>query len=168
MSILYGAQLWQENKNESDIRYDTIGTNSEAITAGDILTITSGQIVVAGASTGCIGVAVKTATMTSTNATVAKVYPGYIPAEGSIFLMGTNSDLTGNATNDATYYEITGTTGVQQVDVTTGSQTSGTTRIVEIVKVDPRGIGSSGSGSGLREVLVRFVKTPAQNVSITA
>ncbi len=169
MATLYGAQLWQENKNESDIRYDVIGANSLAITANDILTISSGQLGTAGSSTTVIGVAVKTQTLTSTNATTAKVHPGYIPADGSIFLMGTNAALTDDATNGGTYYMLTtATTAVQQVDVTSGSQTSGTSRIVEIVKVDPRGIGGSAAGSGLYECLVRFVKTPYTNVGITA
>jgi hypothetical protein len=32
---------------------------------------------------------------------------------------------------------------------------------VMVLKVDPRGIGGSGANSGLREVLVKFVRTPS-------
>ena len=101
--------------------------------------------------------------MASDNETVAKVTPGYIPAEGTVFLMGSNGDFTGNATDAGAYYKLAGATGAVQVDQSSGVQTT-TSRIVEIVKVDPRGIGGTGAGSGLREVLVRFVKTPVLNV----
>ena len=160
MAVLYGAQVYQENKNESDIRYDILGLGSEVFHAGDIVTIESGTMEVVDATTELIvGVVVKSQTMPSTNNTV---YPGYIPAEGTVFLMGTNSDLTDNETNFGQIYGITGATGAQQVNVS-GSVTSTTSRQVVIVKVDPRGIGGSGAGSGLREVLVKFFQTPFQN-----
>ena len=169
MSVtIYGATVAQENRNESDLRYDTIGKNSEVIAAGDPLTIASGVIKVAGTTDSITGVAVGAATMTSNNATVAKVTPAYVPADQTIFLMGTNSDLTGNGTDGATYYKLTAaTTGTVQVDVTSGVQTT-TSRVVEIVKVDPFNLGGTGAGSGLRTCLVRFVKTPYTNVTITA
>lgn len=170
MSVtIYGAQLWQEGRNESDLRYDTIGKNSEVIAANDPLTITSGVLLVAGTTDSVTGVAAGAATMTSNNATVAKVTPAYLPiADATIFLMGTNADLTGNATNGGTYYKLTAaTTGTVQVDVTSGVQTT-TARVVEIVKVDPMNLGGTGAGSGLRTCLVRFVKTPYTNVTITA
>ena len=161
---LFGASVFQENRNESDIQYDAIGKNSEVITRGDPLTISSGLLAVASATSVIVGVAVKTATMASDNQTVAKVTPGYVPANlDTTFLMGTNADLTGNATDGGTYYKLTGTTGAVLVDVTSGVQTT-TSRIVEIVQVDPRGLGGSGAGSGLRECLVKFVKTPTLNV----
>jgi len=164
MAILYGAQVWQEKSNASNARYDVVGKNSEVFTSNDIVTIdgTNG-LKVAGATDVVNGVVLKTATMASDNQTVAKVTPAYVPAEDTVFLMGTNSDLTGNVSDPGDYYKLTGTTGAQQVDVTSGVQTT-TSRIVEIVKVDPRNIGGTGSGSGLRECLVRFVKTPVLNV----
>lgn len=164
-SIVYGATVDQENRNESDLRYDFIGKNSEVFSSNDIVGAESGVLRVVPATAvnttlAVVGTVVKTVTMASTNQTVAKVTPGYVPvADGTIFLMGTNSDLTGNATNGGTYYGITGTTGVQQIDVTTGVTTA-SSRVVEVVKVDPFNEGGSGAGSGLRKALVRFVKTP--------
>jgi hypothetical protein len=174
MSILYGASLYQENHNETDLRYDMLGKNSEIFASGDIVTLISGQL--AGALQGVGGVGVtsvtgvvaKTQTMSSTNTTVAKVYPGYIPvSDSTLFVMGTNADLTGNSTNGGTYYGLTGTTGTAQIDVTSGTQT-GASRVVEIVKVDPFNLGGTGSGSGIRQAVVRFVKTPYTNVQITS
>lgn len=170
MSItIYGASVAQENRNESDLRYDTFGKNSEVITVGDPLTIASGQLAVAGTTNTIIGVAAKTDTMTSSNVTVAKVTPPYVPAfTQTLFLMGTNADLTGNGTDGGTYYKLTAaTTATVQVDVTSGVQT-GANRVVEIVKVDPFNLGGTGAGSGLRTCYVRFVKTPYENVTITA
>lgn len=165
MATLYGAKVYQENRSESDVRYDVIGNNSEEFTAGDPVTVSSGDLVVAGTTDVIYGIAIKSQTLDADNETVAKVCPGYIPADlSTTFLMGTNSDLTGNATDGGTYYKLTtATTGTVQVDVTSGVQTT-TSRVVEIVKVDPRNIGGTGAGSGLRECLVRFVKTPVINV----
>ncbi len=166
--IIYGATVDQEGRNESDFRYDVIGNNSEVFTSGDPVTISSGDLQVAGATDPITGVVVKTQTMTSDNETVAKVKPAYIPvSDSTIFLMGTNADLTGNNTDGGTYYKLVGTTGIVQVDVSAATAT-GSARVVEIVKVDPFNEGGTGSGSGLRKCLVRFVKTPYTNVAITA
>src|SRR5258706_14151538 len=159
MAVLYGAQVFEELGNVSNARYDIIGNNSEVFTLNDIVSTSGGDLIVAGATDVIFGVTLKTQTMTSTNETVAKVYPPVVPAENTVFLMGSNGDFAGNDTDVGTYYKLTGTTGIQQVDQASGVTTT-TSRIVEIVKVDPRGIGGTGSGSGLREVLVRFVKTP--------
>lgn len=167
MSILYGAQVLSESRDESDIRYDAIGKNSEVIALNDPLTISSGILSVAGTTNTVVGIAAKTQTMSSTNQTVAKVVPGYVPADGTLFLMGSNGDFTGNATDGGTYYKLAGTTGIVQVDQASGVQT-GANRVVEIIEVDPFNVGGTGSGSGLRQVSVRFVKTPYTNVSITA
>jgi hypothetical protein len=114
-----------------------------------------------------VGVVVKTQTMTSTNTTVAKVYPSFIPIyDDQLWLMGTDSDLTGDSTNGGTYYGLTGATGAQQVYVSNGVSTT-TLRAVEIVKVDPFNKGGSGAGSGLRECLVRILKTPYTNITTT-
>lgn len=169
MAIIYGASVIKSKKLETDYSYDAIGKNSEVIASGDPLTISSGVLSVAGTTNTVVGIAAKTATMASDNQTVAKVQPAYTPIEESaLYLMGTNSDLTGNATDGGTYYKLTtATSGAVQVDVTSGTQT-GANRVVEIVEVDPFAKGGSGSGSGLREVVVRFVKTPYTNVTITA
>lgn len=166
MAVLSGAVVWSENRNESDLYYDSFGKNSEVFASGDLVQLTSGLLNVG--TVTVVGVAAKTATMTSTNQTVAKVQPAYTPiSDSTLLLMGTNSDLTGNATDPGTYYSVTGATGAQKVDVTKGVTTS-SLRVVEIVQVDPRNIGGTGSGSGLREVLVRIVKTPYTNVQITS
>lgn len=164
-TTLYGFQVAQENKNESDYRYDVIGNNSEAFTQGDPVTIASGDLTVAGTTDSVVGVAAKTQTMASDNETVAKVKPGFVPANfNTIFLAGANADLTGNDTDVGTYYKLTtATTGAVQIDVASGVQTT-TSRVVEIVKVDPFNEGGTGAGSGLRKCLVRFVKAPGMNI----
>ena len=161
---LYGAVVQQTNQNESDYRYDTLGKNSEVFAVGDLLTVTgtAGVLKVAGATDVIVGISAKAQTMSSTNQTVAKVYPAYIPiSTDTIFLMGCNTALTGNATDGGTYYKITGTTGVQQVDTTSGVQTT-TSRVVEIVKVDPNQAGD------LTQAAVRIIKTPYTNVAATS
>ena len=165
---IYGASVYQEKGNPSNYRYDVLGDNSEVFTSGDVVTLeAAGTMAVGGAATTVLGVVPKTQTMASDNETVAKVHPAYTPADDTIFLMGTNSDLSAAPGSEGLYYGLTGTTGIQQVDVTSGV-TSGASRIVEIVKVDPLNLGGTGAGSGLRTCLVRFVKTPYTNVTITA
>lgn len=166
MAALNGARVWNENRAGSDIRYDAFGKNSEAFTIGDPVSILSGLVQLYSGTSAIAGVAVKTQTMASTNQTVAKVVPGYTPAgTDTLFLMGTNSDLTDNATDGGKFYKLTGATGAVKVDVASGVVT-GNSRQVQIVEVDPRGIGGSGAGSGLREVVVRFFKTPVLNTNI--
>lgn len=161
---LYGFQVFRAPNKETDVLYDAIGKNSEVITLGDPLTISSGIVSVAGTTDVIYGVADKTVTMSGTNQTVAKVVPPVIPPDDYQFLCGTNSDLTGNATDCGTYYKlISAATGVMQVDVTSGVQTT-TSRVVEIVQVDPFNLGGTGAGSGLRQAVIRFVKTPNTGV----
>lgn len=169
MAITYGATLLKSKKLETDYQFDAIGKNSEVIAVNDPLTIASGVLKVAGTTDTIVGFAAKTQTMASNNQTVALVQPGYTPVEESaLYFMGTNADLTGNATDGGTYYKLTtATSGAVQVDVTSGVVT-GANRVVEIVEVDPLAHGGTGSGSGLREVTVRIVKTPYSNVTITA
>lgn len=157
--IIYGAQPWNPNDEEMDINYDVIGQNSQAFTLYDPVTYASGVLDVAGTTNAVVGVAMKTDTMSSDNQTVAKVTPGYVPvSEDIVFFMGTNADLTGNATDPGTYYKLTtGTSGAVQVDVASGVQTT-SSRVVMIKQVDPQGLGGTGSGSGLRQCLVIFVK----------
>jgi hypothetical protein len=165
MATLYGARLWQSDGGEPELRYDALGKTSEVFTAGDIVGLTSGELLVK--TTTMVGVVVKTETMSATNTTVAKVYPAFIPIyDDQLWLMGTNSDLTDNHTDAGTYYLINGTTGAQQVGVSAGVQTT-TARGVEIVKVDPYNEGGSGAGSGLRKCLVRILKTPYTNITAT-
>ena len=166
-SVLYGASLWQNRQKESNIRYDIIGTNSTAFTIGDPVTVSSGKLAVAGTTNTVVGIATKTVTMASNNETVAKVTPGYLPVyQDEVYLMGTTADMTA-LTAPGTYYCLTAaTTATVQVD-NAGANT-GASRVVEIVKVDPQNIGGTGASSGLRQVLVRVIKTPYSNVTITA
>lgn len=161
MGVLYGAQPYNPNDEELDLNYDAVGKNSEAFTTFDPVYYIAGQLAVAGTTQAIAGVVAQTVTVTSGNAAVAGtgVAPAYYPvSEDTYFLMGTNADLTGNATDVGTYYKLTAnTTGTVQVDVANGVQTT-TSRVVMIKKVDPNGIGGTGAGSGLRQVVVVFVK----------
>jgi len=160
-ATLYGVRKWRTPTDEENYNYDSVGKNSEAYTLGDPLTLSSGQLIVAGTTNSIVGVAVKTQTMASTNVGGANVRPGYIPVdEQTQFLMGTNADLTGDATDIGTYYKLTAnTTNTVQVDVTNGVQTT-TSRVVMIKKVDPYSEGGTGAGSGLRKCIVVFVRKP--------
>jgi hypothetical protein len=168
-----GASLYQTLGNASNIRYDIIGKTSEVIAAGDPLTIASGVIKVVSATTDSIvGIAAGASTAAQNDATR---YVAYIPVDDTeVFLMGCVADLTDNKTNAGTYYglcsastgSLSAATGAVQVDVTAGVTTT-TSRQVEIIKVDPRGIGGSGANSGLREVLVKFVRTPSVGGIVT-
>jgi len=167
--LVYGLSLASSPTNEDNIEYDVIGTNSAAFTVGDPITIASNLALVAGNSDSIIGFAVKTQTMTSTNNGTANVAPGYHPIQtNDLYLMGSNTDLTSTAANFGAYCALTAnTTGTVQVNSANLAQT-GANRVVTIVAVDPFNEGGTGSGSGLRTLLVRVVKTPYSNVSITS
>lgn len=180
MSTIYGAIPWEMVGNPQNLNYDSIGKNSEAFTVYDPVYTISGQLAVAGTTTSVTGVylgtsnpsstitktvtnGLTTLTLPSTNAgsTGLRAQPGYIPVdETTQFLMGTNGDMTGNATDPGTYYKLTAnTTGTIQVDQANGVQTT-TSRNVMIKKVDPFNEGGTGAGSGLRKVIVVFVRRP--------
>lgn len=166
MAAITGAKLWQSGGNGVNTRYDTIGKNSEVFAAGDIVGLSSGDLLVN--TTAIVGVAMKTVTMASDNVTVAKVKPGFIAVnDETIWLMGTNSDLTSNAVDGGTYYPVTGGTGAQVLNVAGGVATAHR-RTVMVLKVDPYEEGGTGAGSGLRKCLVRILSTPYTNVTITA
>jgi hypothetical protein len=166
---LKGAQLWQTQGNASNLRYDILGKDSEVVAVGDPLTISSGVLKVVSAATDpIVGVAAKAITAAQMGADNDTVYVPYIPVDDTtVWLMGTIADCTDNETNGGVYYKLctsatatyTAPTGALVVDITAGAQT--TTGIqVMVLKVDPRGIGGSGANSGLREVLVKFMRTP--------
>jgi hypothetical protein len=158
---IYGAELIKSPTNATNNLYPVQGKNSEAFTAGDICALdgTNGVIVLT-ATLSVVGIADKTVTMSSSNQTVAKVIPPLTAVTPDMeFLMGTNSDLT-VLTSPGVYYGLTGTTGAQQVDVSSGAVT-GNNRMVVCVKVDPFGEGGSGAGSGLRQGIFKFVKVTA-------
>ncbi len=148
MAVIYGASVAQSAQNPVNVLYDIIGKNSAAFTVGDPITQTMA---------------------TNNLAAGTNVAPGYIPVDNdTLFLMGVNTDLTNTATNFGNYCALTAnTTGTVQVDGSNVAQTT-SNRVVAIQVVDPFNEGGTGSGSGLRTVLVRFVKTPYTNVTITA
>ena len=157
---IYGAQLFKSPGNPTNTDGGRIaGKNSEAFTANDVVTTNSRQtgLKVAGATAPIYGVVLKTVTMASNNLSLAApVAPSCFIAETNTeWLMGTNADL-GTLTSLGQYYKLTGTTGVQQVDVASGT-TATTSRIVLCTEVDPNQLGGSGAGSGLRQGLFKFV-----------
>jgi hypothetical protein len=159
-----GFQVWGEQGNASNERYDTYCATTTTFSVGDTLGISSGKLVLGVASSGVlVGVCAKAQASTSTATTVLP----YIPiTDTTIFFATTNLDLTGDGTDGGTYYAVSGTTGAQVVDVSSNTTTT-TARQIEIVKVDPNGKGGSGSGSGLRECLVRIIKTSYSNITAT-
>lgn len=159
MATLYGAQLYRSNKNETDINYDVLGETSSVVAVGDILTATDSNVVnvISAATEYVLGVAAGAVTAAKNDGTK---YVPYIPADlDTVWLMGCNAALTDNATNYGTFYGITGATGVQQVNVSSGV-TSTTSRQVMIVKVDPNGVGGT---DGPKQALVKFVRIPQFN-----
>lgn len=157
---IYGATVTTTPDGKGAVNFDggkVIGKNSEVFAAGDPVKIASGVLAVAGTTDTVYGVVQKTQTMASNNESVGLVKPVVlVPDMGYQFLMGTNADLA--ATNVGTYYKLTtATSGAVQVDVSGGAMT-GTARVVECTAVDPFQEGGSGSGSGLRQGLFRFVK----------
>jgi len=154
---LYGASVVKSPNNPQNFANNVIGKNSEAFTIGDIVTIGTDGMYVNTGTDSVIGVVTETATMTSTNETVKKYCPQYVPIDQDMeFLMGTNYDMSA-LTSVGAYYKLTGGTGAQQVDVSSGAQTT-TSRIVMCTKVDPFGLGGTGSGSGVRQGFFKIVK----------
>ncbi len=170
---IYGATQLETEGNPSNLNYDVVGKNSEIFFANEIVTLAAGLVTLATGTATVLGVLAGAATMASDNQTVAKVKPGYVPADEGLFLMGADADLTVGA-SEGLYFSITGSTATQQISVATPGGTTGVTassatgRVLEIVEVDPFNDGGTGSGSGLRIAKVRFVKTPYTNVAITA
>ena len=163
-STIFGATLWTSPVNGPNYRHSAPGKNSEVFAIGDPVTETgaAGLKVVSAATDLIIGVATKVATMGASNVTVttSTVYPEYIPAdEGYTFLMGCNSALTDTKTDSGKYFGLTGATGAVQVNVS-GSVTTTTSRQVEIVRVDPQGLGTS---EGVLEVEVKFFNAPSRD-----
>jgi len=148
----YGATVFKTPNNPINYTSDfAIGTNSEVFTSGEPVTVSSGLLTIAGATSAIAGVVVKTATMTVDNQTVAFVKPLLIPVDQDYeFLMGCNSNLS-ETTSIGVFYKLTGTTAAIQVDVGSGAQTT-TNRVVVCTKVDPNGT------SDLTQGLFKFVK----------
>lgn len=154
--IIYGATLITSPTHEENFASRAIGKNSEAFTIGDTVGFSAADGLQVDL-TKVIGIAQKTVTMASDNETVAKVTPSYVPIDQDYeFLMGTNADLS-PLTSVGAYYGLTGTTGIIQVDVSSGVQTGGD-RVVLCTGVDPNGVGGTGAGSGLRQGIFKFVE----------
>lgn len=160
---IYGARLWNvDSEGVANTAAYFIGSNSCTYTKGDVVAHQGGQLVVKGAtsSPAIVGVVLKTATMASTNQTVAKVYPKYydLSQKDTVWLMGTNSDLTATA-SVGVFMNINsdGTTAVQQVDASSAVLVAGNKELV-CLAVDPQAEGGTGSGSGLRQGLFKFVR----------
>lgn len=103
--------------------YQEIGTNSLAVSNGDMLTLASGFVAKAvAASTQVIGIANGTKTFTSDNQTVAKAKVNYlrvIPRE-TILELETSADVT--QANVGKFYTLT---AAQKVDAATGATVKG-------------------------------------------
>ena len=155
--ILYGANCTTSPNNPINTDGGRVtGQNSAVFTANDLVSVTTTGLEVATPSTDIYGVVLKSQTMGASNQTVNLVKPICFVADQSYeWLMGTNVDLDPLA-SVGQYYKITGTTGIQQVDVSGGAMT-GTARQVVCTAVDPQQLGGSGSGSGLRQGLFKFV-----------
>lgn len=154
---IYGAQQATSPNNPTNTDGGRVlGSNNAVFTANDVVTIdASGTLIVALSTSDIYGVILTTQTMGASNATVTKVKPLVFPVDMSYeWFMGTNSDLS--ATSVGTYYKLTGATSVQQVDVASGAMT-GTARQVICTQFDPYGLGTTGSGSGARQGLFKFV-----------
>lgn len=157
MGVLYGAVEQKSPTKETNYSYGTRGKNSEVFTENDVITAGVNGMFVAGAGDAVLGVIAKTQTMAGSNETVEKVEPAFTPIDQDYeFLMGTNADLDPLADVNA-YFDITGTTGIQQVNVSAGHMLP-PYGIVMCTKVDPNQVGGSGAGSGLRQGLFKFVK----------
>jgi hypothetical protein len=159
-NTIYGARPTKSPNNPTaNYNYGVIGKNSEVFNTYDVVEIdtTNGLKVIASATPSVYGVVLKEQTMASDNQTVAKVKPAVAVVDMDYeYLMGCNSDLS-PITSPGGYFKLTGATGAIQVDVAAG-EVSTTDRVVICTKVDPAEIGGTGSGSGLRQGLFKFVK----------
>lgn len=146
---MYGAQNARTNVDIPS--YDSaspIGKNSEVFNKGDIVTVASGFVKVSGVNDRPYGIIDLTATMSSTNQTVAKQRPPIVPNTSDLtFEMDLNAD--GAEADNGSFFQLTGTTGAMLVDYSSKSATVGP---VVLVKLDPRGEGS------VRRGLFRFAK----------
>lgn len=156
---IYGAQFGTSPTKETNTDGGrVIAKNSTQFTANDIVGIdNTNGLEVATATQSVYGVVLTSQTVGASNQTVQMVKPLVFPVDQDYeWLMGTNSDLNA-VTSVGQYYQIIGTTGIQQVDVSGGAVT-GANRVVICTEVDPAGLGGTGVGSGLRQGLFKFVK----------
>lgn len=145
---MYGLHLRVPSECEN-LRY-TIGTNSATFNVGDPVTLESGLLTVSSAGDRVAGVCNEYKVCASDNATVAKYKVSYIPASPNFLF---EADMSADSTQAACvgfYADLTGTTGVVQIDQSTLSSTVGQFYIHDI---DPRG------ESDLSKVLVSVAES---------
>lgn len=97
-----------------------IGKNSEVFSKGDPVTIDSdGFLIYATAGTKVLGFSLEDVTMTSSNQTVAKYSPQYVPALGvkMIYL----ADQACTQTDLGQYADLVGTTGATLMNLNSGA-----------------------------------------------
>lgn len=139
LAYLVGAvNVVDVSEGSTNVFQNRIGTNSAQFTMGDILTLTSGFLAVAGANSRPVGISNYSGTMTADNQTVAKFEPAFYPASDNLRF---EMDFSANAAEAdvGSFFQLTGATGAQKVDYATKSATVGP---VVLEKLDPRGEGS--------------------------
>lgn len=142
---MYGAIYKRSRQGLVEPLDHCIGANSEVFAVGDLVCWASGYLEVVDHATSDrpIGICKKAATMTSSNQTVAKATVPYIPlTPDDEFEM--DFDAVATHANVGQYFQLAGlATGTQQVSFASASDTVGQ---VMLVKLDPRGEGSTTRG----------------------
>ena len=142
---MYGAKFSRSKGGMTEPLDHHVGANSEVFAVGDLVCYASGflEVVDHVTSDRPIGICKKAVTMASTNQTVAKVQVPFIPlTPDDEFEM--DLDAAATAANQGQYFQLAGlATGAQQVSFASASDTVGQ---VMLVKLDPRGEGSTTRG----------------------
>ena len=154
---MYGAKYSRPKGGLAEPLAHRIGANSEAFNHFDLVTLASGFLeVVDGTSDRPVGICKKKVTMASDNQTVDKITVPYTPLDNdSEFEM--DFDAAAAESNVGQYFTVAGATGTQVVTVGSASATVGQ---VQLVKLDPRGEGSTLRGS-FKVALASLSFTPA-------
>jgi hypothetical protein len=153
---MFGAKLFGTYaENPQGLSY-ALGKNSEVFTKGDFLIKASGVLKVGAGNGGALeGICDLTVTMASNNQTVAKVFVPYYSSRNDFVFEADFDDATTNTVaNQEKFYTITGATGAQQIDHTSGSTTSGQ---VCFIQSDPRATADTSRG------LFRFAKAQSES-----
>jgi len=111
-------------------------TASETITKGDLVDLTSGLVNEATAAKAFLGIANETVTDSGSGTDYIDII---VARPGDVYLMDNDQDSdTFAVTDKGLYFDITGATGVMQIDTDTGSTT-----VAQLMCVDynPQGYG---------------------------
>jgi len=142
---MVGAKLSHPMGGNREPLQHTIGANSEAFTYGDLVTYASGFLEVVDSATAdrIDGICKVKKTMASDNQTVLKYEVPYIPLSvDDEFEM--ELDAAATVANQGQFFTITtGGTGAQTVSFSSASASVGQ---VVLIKLDPRGEGSTTRG----------------------